>query len=82
VGLQIQVTTNYVDRLSSLFRIDVTNEGRVTRQAFYYEAKKIGYNINYNGNSPQSTKTKENSADMLQEWQTLLYQRVCLISLS
>jgi len=24
------VTTNYVDRLSSLFRIDVTNEGRLT----------------------------------------------------
>ncbi len=70
---QIEVTTNYVDRLAGLFRIDVTNEGRVTGQAFYYATKKIGYDINYSENSAECTKTKENYADMLQEWQTLSY---------
>ena len=70
---QIEVTTNYVDRLAGLFRIDVINEGTITGQAFYYADKKIGYDINYNENSVDCTKTKENYADMLAEWQTLSY---------
>jgi hypothetical protein len=70
---QIEVTTNYVDRLAGLFRIDVINEGRVTQQAFYYADKKIGYDIDYDRNAAQCTKTKENYADMLAEWQTLSY---------
>ena len=70
---QIEVTTNYVDRLAGLFRIDVTNEGVLTGQAFYYADKKIGYDINYDANSAKCTKTKENYADMLADWQTLPY---------
>ena len=70
---QIEVTTNYVDRLADLFRIDVTNEGRLTGQAFYYGVKEIGYDINYNDGSTECKKTKENYADMLKEWQTLSY---------
>lgn len=70
---QIQVTTNYVDRLAGLFRIDVTNEGRLTGQAFYYAEKNVGYDINYDEGSPECTKTKENYADILQEWQTLSF---------
>jgi hypothetical protein len=72
-GPQIEVTTNYVDRLAGLFRIDVTNEDHLSGQAFYYVAKKIGYDIDYDGNSYKCTKTKENYADMLADWQTLSY---------
>ncbi|CAF3665366.1 unnamed protein product [Rotaria sp. Silwood1] len=70
---QIEVTTNYVDRFADLFRIDVTNEGHLTEQAFYYGAKKTGYLIYYDQSPPKCTKTSENDADMLQEWQTLSY---------
>jgi len=38
-----------------------------------YEQNKIGYDINYQKNSTECTKTKENYADMLHEWQTLSY---------
>ena len=72
-GPQIEVTTNYVDRLAGLFRIDVTNEGRITQQAFYYADKRIGYDIIYDADATKCTKTKENYADMLAEWQTLSY---------
>lgn len=70
---QIEVTTNYVDRFAELFRIDVHNKGRLTEQAFYYGAKKMGYLIYYDHNPPRCQKTKENDADMLAEWQTLPY---------
>lgn len=70
---QIEVTTNYVDRFAQLFRIDVTNEGRMTEQAFYYGTNKTGYLIYYDHNPPRCTKTNENDADMLEEWQTLSY---------
>jgi hypothetical protein len=72
-SVQIEVTKNYVDRLSGLFRIDGINEGRITAQAFYYAQNKIGYDINYQKKSAECTKTKENYADMLQEWQRLSY---------
>lgn len=70
---QIEVTTNWVDRLAGLFRIDVHNEGRLEGQAFYYAEQKIGYDINYRENSVDCTKTKENYADMLADWQKLPY---------
>ncbi|CAF3324452.1 unnamed protein product [Rotaria socialis] len=70
---QIEVTTNYVDRFADLFRIDVTNEGRLTEQAFYDGGKKTGYLIYYDENPPRCTKSNENDADMLEEWQTLSY---------
>ena len=70
---QIEVTTNYVDRLAGLFRIDVTNEGVLAEQAFYYEASKTGFLIYYDESPPKCTKTRENDADMLREWQTLSY---------
>lgn len=70
---QVFVTTNYVDRLAGLFRIDVTNEGRLTEQAFYNATAHVGYDIYYDHNPPKCVKTTENYADMLQEWQTLPY---------
>lgn len=72
-GRQFMVTTNYVDRLADLFRIDVTNDGELFEQAFYYGSQKTGYLIYYDTNPPQCKKTKENDADMLAEWQTLSY---------
>ena len=70
---QIEVTTNYVDRPAGLFRIDVTNEGTLTEQAFYYATSKTGYLIYYDKSPPRCEKTRENDADMLSEWQTLSY---------
>jgi hypothetical protein len=61
---QIEVTTNYVDRLVDLFRIDVTNEGRFTEQVFYYGANKVGYLIYYDENPPRCNKIKENYVDI------------------
>lgn len=70
---QIQVTTNYVDRLAGLFRIDVNNMGPLTEQAFYYAENKTGYLIYYDQSPPKCNKINENYADMLAEWQTLSY---------
>ena len=70
---QLYVTTNYVDRYAGLFRIDVTNEGRLIEQAFYNVTAKLGYDIDYDQNPPKCAKTKENYADMLAQWQTLPY---------
>ena len=67
------VTTNYVDRLAQLFRIDVTNDGELFEQSFYYGSQKAGYIIYYDENPPRCVQTSENDADMLAEWQTLSY---------
>jgi hypothetical protein len=67
------VTTNWVDRLAGLFRIDVNDDDLLIQQAFYYATQKVGYDIIYDEGSPQCTKTRENYADMLAEWQTLSY---------
>lgn len=67
---QIEVTTNQVGRVADIFHIHVTNEGRLSEQAFYYGANKRGHLIYYN-NLPRCDKINEHYADMLQEWQTL-----------
>lgn len=72
-GQQYEVTTNWVDRLEGLFRIDVNDDERLVQQAFYFETQKIGFDIDYYDGSPKCTKTKENYADMLADWQKLPY---------
>lgn len=70
---QIEVTTNYVDRFAQLFRIDVTNQGVLSEQAFYYGTNKTGYLIYYDKSPPQCSRVHENYADMLADWQTMSY---------
>ena len=70
---QIEVTTNYVDRLAQLFRIDVTNYGIITEQAFYYGENQTGYLLDYDKQPTRCQKVKENYADMLADWQKLPY---------
>ncbi|UJR24061.1 hypothetical protein I4U23_027029 [Adineta vaga] len=70
---QIEVTTNYVDRFAQLFRIDVTNLGRLTEQSFYYGESKTGYYVYYDKNPPRCEKINHNDADMLADWQKLPY---------
>jgi hypothetical protein len=72
-SVQYMITTNYVDRLADLFRIDVNNEGDLYEQAFYYGANKTGYIIYYDKSPPECMKIKYNYADMLAEWQTLSF---------